>query len=98
MSESPIGRTGPVGEVRHVPAGPRNVPHTVTNVVVDAEAEVVRFEGPAWSGQSDQYSADIRGHQGDVNAAIRAAIEERMYGPGAPCSVEPDAPSAAPPA
>ena len=88
-----IPRSSPLGEVRHVKAGPRGVPHTVTNVTV-ADGRV-RFNGPAWSGQSEQYEAALVGAaepdgiSAAVDAAVRAAIEKRMYSPDAPYSVEP---------
>ncbi|GEM_PF-6361987 len=95
MSELPPGKTSPLGEVRHVPASRREIPHAVTGVEVDEGAGEVRFEGPAWAGQSDRYVGDLRASRGDVNVAIRAALEERMYGPNAPYSVDPEDPRSA---
>lgn len=90
--DGPIPNSPPLGEIRHVPAGPRNIPHTVTNV--EAKDGTVRFNGPAWAGQSSDYEADLAAARGDIDAAIRVALEERMYGPDAPCSIEPASPAA----
>lgn len=75
---------GPLGEVRHVKAGPRDIPHTVTRV--EQRDGHVHFVGPTGPGQSHEYSAEPARHQGDVDAAIRAALEERMYSPETPAA------------
>lgn len=93
--DGPIPTSPPLGEIRHVKAGPRGIPHTVTNV--EAADGTVRFNGPAWAGQSSNYAASLDTARGDLDAAIRAALEKRMYGPDAPHSIEPEAPSAAAP-
>lgn len=79
---------GPLGEVRHVKAGPRDIPHTVTRV--EQRDGHVHFVGPAWPEQPHEYSAELARHQGNVDAAIRAALEERMYNPDATHSIEPE--------
>ncbi len=81
---------GPIGEVRHVEAGPRGIPHTVTNVEINDGR--VKFTGPTLPGLSYQYEADLAPYRDDVNAAIRAALEERMYGPNAVRYADQEAP------
>lgn len=78
-----------MGEIRTVEAGPKNVPHTVTRVEV--RNGYVSFTGPTLPGQPHIYEADLTPHQGDINAAIRAALEERLGGPGGASYMQPQA-------
>jgi hypothetical protein len=59
----------------------KNVPHTVT--CVEVRDGHVHFIGPTSPGKPPEYSVELTPHRGDVNAAIRAALEERLHGPDA---------------